>query len=51
MIRTGQILSEIAEQLGYETVRIDLFRTRLATATREQLREEAVILRWKGDNA
>jgi hypothetical protein len=29
-------------------VGIDLFRTRLATATREQLREEVVILRWPG---
>lgn len=48
MIRTGQLLSEIAESLGYEPVRIDLFRTRLATATREQLREEVVILRWPG---
>ena len=48
MIRTGQILAEIAQSLGYELVRIDLFRTRFATATREELREEVVILRWKG---
>jgi DNA modification methylase len=48
MIRTGQILGEIAESLGYELVGIDLFRTRLATATREQLNEEVVILRWTG---
>ena len=48
MIRTGKILAEIAEELGYEVVRTDLFRTRLATATKEQLREEVVILRWKG---
>jgi len=48
MIRTGQILASIAERLGYEVVSIDLFRTRLATATREQLREEVVILRWPG---
>jgi DNA modification methylase len=48
MIRTGQILAEIAQSLGYELVGIDLFRTRLATATREQLREEAVVLRWPG---
>jgi DNA methylase len=48
MIRTGQILAEIAEDLGYEVVNIDLFRTRLATATREQLREEVVVLRWSG---
>ena len=46
MIRTGQLLAEIAQALGYEVVRIDLFRTRLATATREQLREEVVVLRY-----
>lgn len=48
MIRTGELLTDIAESLGYEPVRIELFRTRLATATREQLREEVVILRWPG---
>ena len=49
MIRTGQLLAEIAEALGYEVVSLDLFRTRLATATREQLREEVVVLRWPGN--
>ena len=48
MIRTGQLLAEIAQDLGYELVGIDLFRTRLSTATGEQLREEVVILRWPG---
>jgi 16S rRNA G966 N2-methylase RsmD len=48
MIRTSQLLSEIAEGLGYELVDIDLFRTRLATATQEQMREEVVLLRWPG---
>lgn len=48
MIRTGQILGDIAQKLGYELVGIDLFRTRLATATKEQLREEVVILKWRG---
>jgi hypothetical protein len=47
-IRNDQLLTDIAESLGYEPVRIELFRTRLATATREQLREEVVILRWPG---
>ena len=46
MIRTGQLLASIARSLGYEVMGIDLFRTRLATATREQLREEVVLLRW-----
>jgi len=49
MIRTGQLLAEIAESLGYEVVSLDLFRTRLATATKEQLREEVVVLRWPGN--
>ena len=48
MIRTGQLLADIAQVLGYEVVSIDLFRTRLATATREQVREEVVVLRWSG---
>lgn len=46
MIRTGQLLADIAKSLGYEVVSLDLFRTRLATATKEQLREEVIVLRW-----
>jgi 16S rRNA G966 N2-methylase RsmD len=49
MIRTGQILADIASSLGYEVVGRDLFRTRLATATKEQLREEVLLLRWHGN--
>jgi hypothetical protein len=48
MIRTGRLLADIAEALGYQLMRRDLFRTRYATATREQLREEVVILQWPG---
>jgi DNA modification methylase len=48
MIRTGKLLTEIAQSLGYELIRTDLFRTRFATATKEQLREEVVIMRWLG---
>lgn len=48
MIRTGEILADIAKSLGYELIDIDLFRTRLSTATKEQLREEIVLLRWPG---
>ena len=48
MIRTGQILSQIAESLGYIVTGIDLFRTRLSTVTGEQLREEVVLLEWPG---
>jgi hypothetical protein len=48
MIRTGGLLAQIAQSLGYEWVETRLFRTRLATATRAQLNEEIVILRWPG---
>jgi DNA modification methylase len=48
MIHTGQLLADIAQALGYELMKIDLFRTRYATATKEQLREEVVVLRWPG---
>ncbi|MGD0221640.1 MAG: DNA methyltransferase [Terriglobia bacterium] len=48
MIRTGQLTADIAQSLGYQVIGLDLFRTRLATATREQLREEVVLLRWPG---
>ncbi len=48
MIPTGQLVADVAQSLGYELVRIDLFRTRLATATKEQLREEVVVLCWPG---
>jgi hypothetical protein len=48
MIRTGQLLGKIALSLGYHVEGIDLFRTRLATATKEQLREEVLVLRWPG---
>ncbi len=48
LIRTGQVLAELAQGLGYEVESIDLFRTRLATATRELLREEVVVLHWPG---
>ncbi|NWF91391.1 MAG: DNA methyltransferase [Syntrophaceae bacterium] len=48
MIRTGELIAQIADSLGYKVESIDLFRTRLATATGEQLREEVVVLRWPG---
>ena len=46
MIRTGQLIAEIAQSLGYEFIRTDLFRTRFSTATKSDLNEEVVILRW-----
>lgn len=48
MIRTGHLIAEIAQTLGYELIRIDLFRTRFSTATKTDLNEEVVILRWRG---
>ena len=48
MIRTGQLLAEVASSLGYKVIDIDLFRTRLSTATGDQLREEVVLLEWPG---
>ncbi len=48
MIRTGQIMADIAERLGYQVERIDLFRTRFAAATQSELREEVVVLSWPG---
>jgi len=48
MIRTADLLAEIAGALGYEVAGKDLFRTRTATATRSQLNEEVLILRWRG---
>jgi hypothetical protein len=48
MIRTSELLADIAQGLGHRLKRIDLFRTRLATASREQLREEVVVLEWPG---
>ncbi len=46
MIRTGKLLGEIGEMLGYEWLGTDLFRTRMATATKEQLNEEVVLFRF-----
>jgi DNA modification methylase len=48
LIKTGELLADIAKSLGYEIISIDLFRTRLSTATRMQMREEVVVLRWPG---
>ena len=46
MIRTGHLLADLAQSLGYRVVDIDLFRTRMSTATGDQLREEVVVLEW-----
>lgn len=51
VIPTGRLLAEIAQSLGYELLDIRLFRTRFSTTTKEQLREEVVLLRWPGKKA
>ena len=48
MLRTGPLLADLGQSLGYALVGIDLFRTRLATATKEELREKVVGLRCAG---
>lgn len=48
LIKTGEILAEIADSLGYKVLNIDLFRTRFSTATKNLLREEVVLLEWTG---
>ena len=47
-IHTGQILGSIAHSLGYQVEGLDLFRTRRATATGVDLREEVLLLKWCG---
>lgn len=47
-IPTGSLLAQIAQDLGYELIDIDLFRTRRASKTEVDLREEVVLLRWPG---
>lgn len=49
LIRTGELLADIAHELGYNVLSLDLFRTRLSTATGQQLREEVLVLEWPGE--
>ena len=48
LIRTGEIVADLARSLGYRVQDIELFRSRLSTATGEKLREEIVLLEWPG---
>lgn len=48
MIKTGELLAQIAESQGYKVIDLELFRTRFSTASKEELREEALILEWNG---
>jgi DNA modification methylase len=46
-IKTGQILAELAEEIGYKVLKIDLWRERWATASRTPIREEVVVFQNK----
>lgn len=46
-IPTAELLGEIASSLGYSVVDIELWRTRLATATKMQINENVLILENK----
>jgi len=50
-IHTAEILAEIAEDLGYEVVGVDLWRERRATASRSMLREDILVLRYVPSNS
>jgi Putative RNA methylase family UPF0020 len=45
-IKTGALLAEIAESLGYRVSSLDLWRERLSTSTKLMLREEVVVLEF-----
>lgn len=47
-IPTAKLLVEIAESLGYRHLGTDVFRTRISTATKAQLEEHVLMLRWEG---
>ena len=45
-IPTGKIIANIAQKLGYTWLRTDLFRTRFATKTKMNMKEEVLVLQW-----
>ncbi len=48
MIRTGELLADLATSLDYRVLGMDLFRTRPSTVSGAELREEVVLLEWPG---
>jgi DNA modification methylase len=46
-IKTGEILAELAEDIGYKVLKIDLWRERWATASKTPIREEVVVFAKK----
>ncbi len=43
-IRTGELLAELADEIGFKVEKIDLWRERWATASKVTIREEVVVL-------
>lgn len=48
LIKTGELLADIADELGYNVIGLDLFRARFSTVTGKYLKEEVVLLEWNG---
>lgn len=46
-IKTGEILAELADDIGYKVEKIDLWRERWATASKTPIREEVVVFTKK----
>ncbi|GJL67712.1 MAG: DNA modification methyltransferase [Nitrospirales bacterium] len=46
-IKTGEILAELASDIGYKIVKIDLWRERWASASKTPIREEVVVFSKK----
>jgi DNA modification methylase len=46
-IKTGEILAELADDIGYKVLKIDLWRERWATASKTPIREEVVVFAKK----
>jgi DNA modification methylase len=46
-IKTGEILAELADDIGYKVLKIDLWRERWATASKTPIREEVVVFTKK----
>ena len=47
LIQTGELLAEIATELGYTVQDMELFRTRTSSVTGERLKEEVLLLKWQ----
>lgn len=46
-IKTGEVLAELADDIGYKVQKIDLWRERWATASKAPIREEVVVFAKK----